>query len=278
MRHGFPFFFGEAPFWTKNKYADVIFYTMIDVVRSALSGIRWTVDSADTLQAARLRLLLDSNLSWIYKTLMTKGVCYLEYHDNVCKLHSKAKGAGGFVIEISSNEYRWGQGSKLKMLAPYLCGLDARINADLTLIEGLGALGIISPEKGDGVVSYGDEEREQIQKEYAETYGVTRGKWKMLITPQAVKYQQIHLPIKDLALHDGISQTIKMIAGYMRVPRELLPISADATFANRAEARKELQEIVVPDICNNIYDCINTVLSPIGTRVRWYDENNKKAE
>lgn len=255
-----------------ERYADIVFYSMIEVVRSALSGIKWRVDTADVLQGVRLRRLLDGNLSWIYKTLMIEGKCYIEYHDSVCRLLTSKKEADGFTVEITSNEARWGLKSKYRMLQPLLRGLDIRMNADLTLTEGLGALGILCPESGDGMVSYGEKEKEEIQREYNSAYGVTRGKWKLLITPQAVKYQPINLPIKDLALKEGIDHCIKLIAGYMRIPRELLPISTDATFANRSEAMRELREVVVPDVCNNIFDCINTVLAPIGTKVSWTDE------
>ena len=257
----------------RNRYADIVMYTMIDVVRSALSGIRWTVQGGNPLQAIRLQRLLTAQTAWLYRTLIVSGECWLEYHDNVCRLLTDKDEAEGLVVPITSNEARWGMGSKYRMLRPLLDSLNVRMNAYLSITEGLGALGILSPDtSGGSLVNYSKDEREQVQRDYLQTHGVTRGKWKMLITPKPVKYQPINLPIKDLELREGIDHDIMMIAGYMRVPRELLPISGDATYANRHEAMQELRTVVVPDVCNNIYDCLSTALTPFGVKINWYDE------
>lgn len=263
--------------WVGNKrYADIVWYSLIEVVRSALSGIRWAVaDSNNPLNAVRLRRLLTDNTAWLYKTLNMEGGCYLEYHDHTCRLLTleDKDEADGLLVPITSNEMRWGLGSKYKQLKPMLEGLNVRMNADLTITEGLGALGILSPEAaGGGIPSLPQDERNRLQEDYNRSYGVTRGKWKMLITQKPVKYQPINLPIKDLELRAGIDHTIKMIAGYMRVPRELLPLAESATYANRSEAMRELRTVVVPDVCNNINDCLNAVLKPMGVDITWIDE------
>ena len=199
--------------WVGNKrYADIVWYSLLEVVRSALSGIRWSVaDSNNPLNAVRLRRLLTDNTAWLYKTLNMEGGCYLEYHDHTCRLLTleDKDEADGLLVPITSNEMRWGLGSKYKQLKPMLQGLDVRMNADLTITEGLGALGILSPDAvGAGIPSLQQDERNRLQEEYIRSYGVTRGKWKMLITQKPVKYQSINLPIKELELRAGIDLTI----------------------------------------------------------------------
>ena len=257
----------------RKRYADIVMYTMIDIVRSALSGIRWAVQGGNPVQAIRLQRLLTAQTAWLYRTLIVSGECWLEFHDGVCRLLTDKDEAEGLAIAITSNEARWGLGSKYRMLRPLLDSLDVRMNAYLSITEGLGALGILSPDtSGGSLVNYSRDEREQVQRDYLQTHGVTRGKWKMLITPKPVKYQPINLPIKELELREGIDHDIMMIAGYMRVPRELLPISGETTYANRAEAMRELRTVVVPDVCNGIYDCVSTVLTPLGVELTWVDE------
>ena len=120
--------------------------------------------------------------------------------------------------------------------------------AEKVLVERQGALGILSKDANE-IANTGtfEDEREEIQKHYQNSYGMQMNKDQIIITQTALKWQQIAMPTKDLMLIELDQEAQKKIAGVFKVPYNLLPGGSDSTFSNQQEAKKALyQETAIP--------------------------------
>lgn len=112
-----------------------------------------------------------------------------------------------------------------------------------------GAQGILSNETKDvvGKLDMTPEEREKVQREYMEAYGLSRGQRKVIITDANLKWQQMSFNVRDLMLFEGMEYNIQRIADSLDYPYELLSHTAGVTYANKLEAKRfHYQNTVIP--------------------------------
>jgi hypothetical protein len=151
------------------------------------------------------------------------------------------------------------------------------LNAINATTENLGAMGVLSPETTAGVMSkLGDKEKEAIQKDWRENYGLKIGKWSIMISNTPTKFQQINLPIKDLELSQKLKDAIQILAGYLEVPYELIATSANSTYANRFDARDgELLGMTCVSYANKMFDLAKEIYFAKNMAINYTIETKK---
>lgn len=156
--------------------------------------------------------------------------------------------------------YRATNKTQKHALMPYIDMLDVVNNADLNLLKNYGAMGVLSPESSqfqDGV--FDDKAREELQKDYNQSHGITFGKWALLITKKPVKFSPITLPIKELEIADKRKTAIAEILQFENIPKELHALFESAKYANRNEAELDMYGNKITATANMMLDFINKV-------------------
>lgn len=108
------------------------------------------------------------------------------------------------------------------------------VEAELTMIQRKGALGILSNTDSDsmGKVALSPEEKQDLQAEFRSTYGLTRNQWQYIITNANLSWQSMTFPTKDLMLHESYYKAIKDLCFAYKFPYELTPYSDRKNLAN----------------------------------------------
>lgn len=145
------------------------------------------------------------------------------------------------VVTVLEDVYRTTGGTIAETLKPHMDLLNAVNDSDLNLILNYGAMGVISPESSplsDGFLD--DDGKKEIQEEYRKKFGLTFGKWAVMITRRPVKYQRIELPIAQLQLNEKRKVALATILQFLNVPKELHAMFESAKYANRNEAELDM--------------------------------------
>lgn len=275
-------------------YARLVYATIFEKVRGCASNVVWSFGGSPQSRvqwavAARfIKKEFEKNIAKIWHTLNERGQI------GMILTRNENGGFAEFVydnMKQAANETYTGdlhvlydpaflnfKATKNQIALPYFCALNSKIDADCTLTQTYGAMGILTPKDTTGMVSFEPEDRENIQREYLENYGAVRGRWKMLITPRPMEFQPINLPIKDLDLASGIERNIKSICGLYGLPYELLPMSGQSTYANRAEAQKEFKENTIFGLENLLFDWVNSIFAQYNFGFTWNFEDNGNYE
>lgn len=155
-----------------------------------------------------------------------------------------------WLVRVYDNVYRNTGKTRLQLMRPHLDMLDVVNNADLNLIDNYGAMGLLSPENSSNADGYtDDEEYKQLQEEYNKVHGVKFGRWALMITRRAVKYQPIELPIKALDLGAKRKAAVAGILQALDIPKELHALFESAKFLNMLEAERSMYGSAVSYWC-----------------------------
>lgn len=144
----------------------------------------------------------------------------------------------GEIIIVSDTLKSTGK-SDFQILKSKVDFLDTINNVDWSLIDSYGAMGILSPDGQDvagNILTFSKNDREEIQKDYSENYGLNFGKWKLLISKKPLKFSQISLPIKALEISEKRRGLILDLCAYLNIPKELHPIFENSKYKNLEEA------------------------------------------
>lgn len=186
------------------------------------------------------------------------------------------------VVTIYDDIYRTTGKTMSEILRPQVDLLDTVNNADLNLLKNYGAMGLLSPENSQHTDGYLDDEQvAKIQEEYRRNYGVTFGRWGLLITRNPVKFQPVTLPINALQLIEKRKVAIASVLQFLNVPKELHVLFESAKYANRNEAELDMYGNCVSawaekytDIARRCYQRIRRLDREIGYAAdneMWFD-------
>lgn len=285
--------YGNLNLLTSYKFADVILFQIIKKLTSAMSGFVWTFDGRENLVLAyRLKIMFEKNFSLIYKKMYFDGLAVfaVNYSTNdVLILDSDSYKIKDGRIEVEkefvdynfftiySDTFKIFGKTDFNTCRDLYAHIDNLMNAINATTENLGAMGILSPETTAGVMAkLGNGEKERIQKEWRERYGLKVGKWSIMISNTPTKFQQINLPIKDLELQDKLKNAIQLLAGYHEIPYELIATSGQSTFANRFEARNgELLGLTCTSYANKLFDLANEIFFAKGMKINYIIETKE---
>jgi hypothetical protein len=269
--------FGNLNLLTNYKFADVILYQLIQKIIDAMSGIVWTMQGTElTLLQANLKIIFEKNFGDFYKALYFNGMAVFVVNfdtqhvkllkENKYKIETDGsitldKEFEGYRVFVTYSEtYKMFGKTDYETCKDMYLHIDNLMNAINCTTENLGAMGILSPESVSGVMTnLGDKEREKLQTEWREKYGLKVGKWSILMTQTPTKFQQINLPIKDLELTQKLENAVKILAGYHKVPYELVALSGQSTYANRKEAMNELIDLTCKAYANKLFDIASQI-------------------
>lgn len=112
-----------------------------------------------------------------------------------------------------------------------------------------GALGFIVSKKSDesGLVSLTHKEKEDVQKEFQHTYGLTNGKNQVGVTSAPVEFVKTSMSIQELQPFDETLADAVAIYAALRVPRHLVPSKDSSTFANAdADMKSFYGNVIIP--------------------------------
>lgn len=113
-----------------------------------------------------------------------------------------------------------------------------------------GALGILSNDATDagGNTALPKDEKENLQKEFARSYGLSLAQAQVIITRANLKWQQMSLSVRELQLIELTEDAVKQMSDAYDCPYELLANITGVTYANKNEAKKSIyQDIVIPE-------------------------------
>lgn len=167
-----------------------------------------------------------------------------------------------WLVRVYDAVYRNTGKTRLQLILPHIDMLDVVNNADLNLIDNYGAMGILSPENSSVADGYVDEEEYQrLQKDYHDVHGVRFGRWSLMITRKAVRYQPIELPIKALELGAKRKAAVAGILQALDIPKELHALFESAKFLNMLEAERSMYGSAVSYWCGVMVRIMDEVYS-----------------
>lgn len=140
--------------------------------------------------------------------------------------------------------------SRLVRLKYPLANLMAVYEARNAIYVKRGAIGaIVSNSKDDsGNVPLTPKEKEQLLKDYNDTYGVMNDKNPTMITGIPVSFVRFNQSIQELQPFEETLADAVQIAGVYNVPPVLIPRKDQSTFSNQDSAEKSLYEnVVIPE-------------------------------
>jgi hypothetical protein len=139
--------------------------------------------------------------------------------------------------------------SRVKVLEMPVNNIIGALESKNVLINYRGALGIITPDPGSGQyvpMALTEKQKQELQTDFMR-YGLRNQQWKFIISPAAMKWQQIGVGTKDLLLGEEIVEQTQAICDVYGYPPHLLGI-IDPTFNNQAAAEKGLyQNTIIPE-------------------------------
>ena len=114
------------------------------------------------------------------------------------------------------------------------------------------ALGILSNETQDaqGTVEMDPKEKEQMQADFKEKYGLARHKWQILMTNARLKWQSMAVETGKLKLFEEVDADFRTIANAHNFPPELLQPKPGNSLnpGDKKEALKQLyHEAIIPE-------------------------------
>lgn len=109
---------------------------------------------------------------------------------------------------------------------------------------------MISSDTRDGVngmVPLTPGEKDQLEKDFMQKYGLRKSQVRAIITSAAVKYTPMSFPVRDLMLHESVKENTKCICDGYNYPPHLLGL-IDPTFNNQNAAEKGLyNNAIIPE-------------------------------
>lgn len=113
-----------------------------------------------------------------------------------------------------------------------------------------GALGLIVSRKKDagGSVALTGDEKEDIRKEYENTYGLSREKSTVAILQDDVDFIKTSMSIQELQPFEETLMDAVSIAGAFSIPPQLIPRKDNSTYDNQAASERGVyNNIVIPE-------------------------------
>ena len=147
--------------------------------------------------------------------------------------------------------------SRIKALQMPINNIIGAYEARNVLINYRGALGILSPEiEPAGTMIMNATDKAAIQTDFAR-YGLKKSQWQVIITNQALKWQQMGYPTKDLMLFEEIEDDVMKICDQFNYPYRLLSQEKSASYNDVKEFKKLLyQDAIIPE-ADSFYEQLN---------------------
>ena len=161
------------------------------------------------------------------------------------------------ALSIAKNGYINSE-NPLKPIKKELGLLNVIADVKEELIGNHGAKGIISPDSKDALTAIPLEKKDKknLQRDYFQNHGLTKGKNKLIITNKAVKFTSISLKIAELLLNEFQEKAEEAVWNNFMFPPTLL--NSKSKYENRDAGNKELYENKIIPESKIILDSFNS--------------------
>lgn len=241
--------FGQTTLY-KDIFGDEFMYAQVPFGMKKITGLFtiaphkvMVVDSRPTTQQTPffLQTKLPVNISYKFKNTDSKD--YELNKDQLLHLTDN-----NVTYTDSCNFFRGT--SKLDALTVAVENIAAAYEARNVLIVNRGAIGILSNSAKDGIGNVAPmniKEKERVHQEFNK-YGITKGKWQVIITNLALNWQQMAIDVDKLKLFEETKEDTLKICDSYGVPYELLSNIRNTTFDNKKEAQRQFyRDTIIPD-------------------------------
>lgn len=163
-------------------------------------------------------------------------------------------------LSFDSNFYE-GKSRLLSQRSP-ISNLLAVYEARGVIYAKKGALGALVSKKTDasGSVPLTAKEKEELQKQYQQDYGLSRNKSQIILSDVALDFLRMNMSIQELQPFDETFADAVQIAGAFGIPSVLIPRKDQSTFSNQDSAEVSVYDNVVIPSTNKFLDKLNTFL------------------
>lgn len=167
-------------------------------------------------------------------------------HINNCKANTK------------QGDVFCGESTMRSLLAP-IANIRAAYEARNELIVNRGAIGILSNDGTDiaGALPLDDKEKSKLQSEYQNRYGLTKDKFKLIITSLKLRWQQMSIDVDKMKLFDEVKADMEQLCDGYGVPFELFANQKGTTFENQKNAEKRFYTNTIIPEANEWVGAIN---------------------
>ena len=239
-------------------------YLYGDTGFGALSGSRWKYcDTYSVLPSQHVEMVLQHS----------PKIFTAENISEIIKNYKLKHGQQSMIIEPHSvmsikdvslkfdNSYIQGS-SRLKEKKYPVCNLIASYEARNAIYVKRGALGALVSKKADdsGSVALTKTEKENIQKDYYDTYGMTNGKSPIMISELPIEFLRFNMSIEELKPFDESLEDAIQIAGIFEVPPDLIPRRDKSTFSNQNNSEIGFYSNVIIPHANMLVQALNKFL------------------
>lgn len=124
--------------------------------------------------------------------------------------------------------------SRLTLLESPITGLISNYESGISTVQNRGAVGVISSDIGrsEVAVPLKPDEKKQLQDQYRNRYGLTKGKDPIMVTQAPIKYTPITWNSKDLCIHENHVGWFKDVADMFNMPFNLSAHATSSTYNN----------------------------------------------
>lgn len=173
-------------------------------------------------------------------------------------------------VQITENNMYLGD-SPMRSLSVPIQNIRSAYEARNVLIENRGALGILTNNSSDAIGSslpLDGVEKEKLQNDYQQRFGLSKNKWQLLMTSLNLKWQQMSIDTDKLKLFEEVKADTEQICDAYGVKFELLANQKGTTFENQRTAEKAFYlNTIIPE-AEEQADAINRELERLNKS--WY--------
>lgn len=213
-----------------------------------------------------------------YTVNRTNGIKYIVYQTpDGAQIDLTPKKDDIIVIRNTNDLQYIGKGmSKLIGLEDHVNKYLISVNAGRELLENYGAIGMWvnrgKDEIGQTVID--EKEKEAIQQNLREKYGLTSGKFNYHVTNQNLAFERVNAGIQDLGLNAAALDSARAICDTFSYPIDLLSFEKNSTLQSsggrESEAKRTVVTEAVQPAMNKLSEALSRLLLPESEHIKFY--------
>lgn len=256
-------------------YADAVVMSILDPFFVALKNTSWQSEGNNNSELfAKFDLFVKKNAESVFFGMFKTGyVCVYDDGDrfSIGDRHDKKP-----IFTFFHTDYKHTGKSTERLLQPFLTYLDNILNAANTSVRRLGIMAFLMPKVdayGNGLT---EKELKKAEEELQENYGVLESQRLIKITSHDYSLNTLNIGGANLQFDNRLQSVIKIIAGKIGVPYELVPAAIignpNQTGVYQSEAMKRLY-VAVTRYCEYFVNFAET----LGLRVTYVNNDAPKS-
>lgn len=153
-----------------------------------------------------------------------------------------------FDLLYYSPEWLYTRRAPFELLKVHLNNINRTKASEAYLADNYGALLFVTSEGAP----INPKDREDILQQLHARYGSGADKEQVVLSPKSVDLKTHTFPVKDLDFPGRVNEELKLIAGYYKVPYDILPLSGASTYANQEQAVRSLYRNCLSPFCEKV--------------------------